>query len=312
MFQSTFKNFNFDFTSSHPENRVSSGDLLTGHISFELTKPTKIKSITMGLTGGVKVQWSTGSGKNRRTRSARITFFDLKTVLLQNDEGARERAELLPGTHVYPFTCQVPQGDFPPSFHGAHGHIEYTLAVGIHRPWHMAKTFHTNLKFANRIDANQPDLPLPLLGTNRVKTCNLWCSSGEVTMTARTEKKAFIPGETVKIICDFNNGSSKTATLKVKLQQKQTYYTHSRVSRRMLVKELMSVTGDPVAPHTADQHAEMKITIPPSATLSITNCSILELDYLVQVSLCVKPCSDVIVLFPILLCDTPVAARLPF
>ncbi|XP_029960753.1 arrestin domain-containing protein 3-like [Salarias fasciatus] len=312
MFQSTFKNFNFNFNSSNEGNTVSSGDLLTGHISFDLTKPTKIRSITMSLTGGVRVYWSTGSGKNRRSHSARLTFFDLKTVLQQDQDEAVERPELSPGTHMYPFSCQIPQGDFPPTFNGAHGQVIYVLTVGINRPWHMAKTFQTDLNFVSRVDTSQPDLPLPLSGSNRAKTCNLWCTSGEVTLAARTEKKAFIPGETAKIICDFSNGSSKTATLKVKLQQQQTYYTHNRVSRRTVFKELASEVGDPVAPYTSDQHAEVMITIPSPLTMSITNCSILELEYLIQVSLCVKPCTDVMVLFPIVLCDTPVEARFPF
>lgn len=48
--------------------------------------------------------------------------------------------------------------DFPSSFHGVHGQIEYTLTVSIHRPWHLSKDFVTELNFVNHVDTNKPDL----------------------------------------------------------------------------------------------------------------------------------------------------------
>ena len=93
-----------------------------------------------------------------------------------------------------------------------------------------------------------------------------------------------LPGETMKIICKFSNASSRTATPKVTLQYKQTYYTHNKVSKRIVCKTLVSVIGQPVSAQTSDVHTGFTLTIPPTETLTITNCSIVDVEYLIEVS----------------------------
>ncbi|KAG8012097.1 Arrestin domain-containing protein 3 [Nibea albiflora] len=321
MFNQTLKNFSINFNALNERNTVSSGDVLTGHLSFDLTKQTKITSIAIELKGKAEVHWSTGGGgggggrrgrrhrRQRRHYSAKLEFFKLRSVIVQ-EHGAVE-VKLQPGTHVYPFTCQLPPGDFPASFRGPHGRIMYSLTVSVDRPWHLSKDFETQLNFVNRINTNQPVLQAPLKGSNNMTLCCLWCASGPITLTGRTEKKAFVPGETIKIICDISNASSRTATPKVRLLQKQFYYTHNRVSMTMAAKTLASVTGRPINAHTSDVQTEIMLTVPSNASLSISNCSILAVENLIEVNLCVTASPDLTVLFPIILCDTPVNAFSP-
>ncbi|XP_073323389.1 arrestin domain-containing protein 3-like [Pagrus major] len=309
MFEHTIKNFIINLNALNERSTFSSGDLITGNISFQLTKETTVTAITMAMKGKANVHWSTGSGGkrgNRRHYSANLDFFKLKSVIVPENSVTGGGTKLQPGTHMYPFTCQLPQGDFPSSFHGVHGQITYTLTVGINRPWHLSKDFVTELNFMNRIDINQPELSAPLSGSNTMTVCCLWCASGPITITASSEKKAFIPGETAKIICDFSNASSREATPKLKLKQKQGFYTHNRVSRRIYFKTLSSSTGQPIRAYTADVHTEFMLTIPSSASLTISNCSILEVEYFIEVSLKVSSSSELTVMIPIILCDTPV------
>ncbi|XP_053181758.1 arrestin domain-containing protein 3-like [Scomber japonicus] len=196
--------------------------------------------------------------------------------------------------------------DFPSTFHGVHGKVMYSLTVSIGRPWRLSKDFVTELNFVNRINTNQPELQSPLSGTNTMTVCCLWCASGPITMKVTTEKKAFVPGETVRIIGVLSNGSSRTATLKAKLQQKQTFYTHNQVNRRVVQKSLMFVTGQPVSAPFSGMHTEMMLTIPNTTPLTISNCSILKVDYTIEVSLSVRASPDLQVLFPIIVCDSPV------
>ncbi|XP_075955557.1 arrestin domain-containing protein 3-like [Anarhichas minor] len=314
MFQQTIKNFKINFDVLNENTSFSSGDLITGHVSFDLTKETKITSISMALTGRANVHWSTGGGggrrrrRNRRHHTANLDFFNFNNVIVQEDRATGGTARLQPGRHLYPFTCQLPRGNFPSTFRGVFGQILYSLTVGIHRPWHMAKDFVTDLNFVNRIDTNQPELHASLSGSNSMKLCSLWCASGPITMTVSVEKKAFMPGETVKIICRFSNASTRTATPKVSLQQKQIVYTFNRTNQRMVLKKLASVTGEPVSAHTPDAHATIMLAIPAFTPLTISNCSIIDVDYLIEVNLSVRASSDLIVLVPIILCDTPVNA----
>lgn len=78
MFQETFKNFNINFNALNERNTVSSGDLLTGQVSFDLSKDTKINSISIRFKGEASVQWSTSSGSE-------LQYFDLKAVIMQTN-----------------------------------------------------------------------------------------------------------------------------------------------------------------------------------------------------------------------------------
>ncbi|XP_019956340.1 arrestin domain-containing protein 3-like [Paralichthys olivaceus] len=313
MLEQTIKNFCINFNAVNESRTFSSGQLVTGHFSFDLTKKTKITDISMRLKGHAHVHWSTGGGKNRSRRhfSGKITYFDLKGVILHGNSAIGGSMKLQPGTHMYPFTCQIPQGDFPSSFKDLHGRIEYVLTMSINRPWRVSKDFVTELNFINHINTNQPELHAPLKGSNQMTVCCLWCASPPITMTVSVEKKAFTPGETVKIICEFSNSSSRTATPRARLLQKQTLYTNERAHKRKYEKNLASVVGQPIDAQTCDVHTEMMIVIPQSASFTIANCNVLVIDYVIEVSLRVRCASDLTVLFPIILCDTPVHPQPP-
>lgn len=143
MFQKTIKNLSINFNLPNGQNTFASGDLITGNFSFDLTKESNISYITVVVAGKADVHWSRGSGgkrKSRRHYSAKVEFFNMRSTILQNDGGMRRLVEgelcfatsqllgswshslcvsfaadsrstrLLPGTHVYPFTCQLPHG----------------------------------------------------------------------------------------------------------------------------------------------------------------------------------------------------------
>lgn len=142
--------------------------------------------------------------------------------------------------------------------------------------------------------------------------CCLWCASGPITMSVTAEKKAFAPGifssihlclkclvkkknmhakifsglspgETVKMICDFVNSSSRTVTPKVNLIQKQEFYTHGNYSRRFVSRNIASLTGAPISPYRSNVHTELMLPIPSTASYSIANCSILQVRYIIEV-----------------------------
>ncbi|XP_075871246.1 arrestin domain-containing protein 3-like [Nelusetta ayraudi] len=308
----TIKNFAINFNSFNGRTTFASGDLLTGQLSFELTKETKISYIMVVAVGKAEVHWSSSSGSGKRRRrtshSAAVEFFKLKSTIMEVDGAATGSTKLPPGTHVYPLSCQLPQGDFPSSFKGIHGKIMYTLKAEIKRPWHLSDDFVTEFNFVNHLNTNMPELWYPLSGSNNMTVCCLWCASGPISLTASTERKAFTPGDTVRIFCDINNGSSRTVTPKMKLQQKQFFFTVSRDlgPRRMVVKNLASVTADPIVGPSSDIHSEFLVPIPRDAEPTISNCRILEVENIIEVNLDVSGSSKVTVLFPIILFIPPV------
>ena len=87
MFGQTIKNFNINFQRRDGSNVYSSGDLMTGKISFELTKECVINSITLTLKGKANVAWRKG-GKKRHGVSAKVVYFNFKNVIMMNREGS--------------------------------------------------------------------------------------------------------------------------------------------------------------------------------------------------------------------------------
>uniref|UniRef100_A0A674P423 Arrestin domain-containing protein 3-like n=1 Tax=Takifugu rubripes TaxID=31033 RepID=A0A674P423_TAKRU len=284
MFQQAITNFNINYDVYNESRTFFSGDRVTGNISFELKKEIKISTIGMEFRGMAHVHWSSSSGgKKRRSRhySAKLDYFRIKSSILQDcaDGGLR----LQRGTHVYPFTLQIPQGCVRACSFGRVCCLSRKPGLTIYRPWHLSKSFVTELMFMNRLNLNQPELWSPLSGTNSTTLCCLWCASGPITLTATTEKKVFAPGETVKIVCELGNSSSRTATPKGKLLQKQNFFMHNKVNKRLISQTMASMAGHPVSPHTSEVHTELMLTIPPSAPYSIANCSILEVQYVLEV-----------------------------
>lgn len=100
MFEKTIKNFAINFNSFNGRTTFGSGDLITGQLSFELSKETKISYIMVVAVGKAEVRWSTssGSGKRRRRRVhyAKEEFFKLKSTIMEVDGGTLSGAFALP------------------------------------------------------------------------------------------------------------------------------------------------------------------------------------------------------------------------
>ena len=96
----------------------------------------------------------------------------------------------------------------------------------------------------------------------------------------------FTSGETIQIACEFSNSSSRSATPKATLVQNQKYSASDK-SVKTECKTLESVTGEPVKSGTLQAYSEIRLTIPDTC-LSISNCSIIDVNYNVLVGISVK------------------------
>lgn len=111
MFEKTVKSFAINFNSYNERGTFESGDLITGQLSFELTKEAKISYITMEVVGKAEVHWSTssGSGKNRSRRhySATLEFFKLKSTIMEVNGGTLSGAFALSQQWGKPHTSSL-------------------------------------------------------------------------------------------------------------------------------------------------------------------------------------------------------------
>lgn len=91
------------------------------------------------------------------------------------------------------------------------------------------------------------------------------------------------PGDIIKISAEIGNGSSRSIVPKAALVQKQIFYTLTRSRNRVLPNILVCTMGQAVKPNISDFYLELTLAIPDDAPLSIANCEILEVEYVVMV-----------------------------
>lgn len=70
------------------EDAFSEGDTITGVLSFNLKKDTKVKSVSVKAKGEAHCSWSERSGDDERSYSARRRYFkDKQLVVPENATG---------------------------------------------------------------------------------------------------------------------------------------------------------------------------------------------------------------------------------
>lgn len=77
------------------EDAFSEGDAITGVLSFNLTKDTKVKSVSVKAKGEAYCSWTEGSGDDERSYSAHKTYFkDKQFVVPENATGEPQECPL--------------------------------------------------------------------------------------------------------------------------------------------------------------------------------------------------------------------------
>lgn len=159
MFKQTITNVNINYDVYNESRTFSSGDRVTGKISFELKKETKISAISTEFRGMVHVHWSTSGGKNRSRRnySARLDYFHIKSSILQDSSGmppprqfAPElRFKLLKGNYFICFLLQQQLEDSGFSLARMYIRSRFRSRKGVyqqHAPFIMCTVFHISLR----------------------------------------------------------------------------------------------------------------------------------------------------------------------
>ncbi|KAG7255778.1 hypothetical protein CRUP_018182, partial [Coryphaenoides rupestris] len=72
MFGETIKDLCIDVNAPEGQVSYSGGERLEGRVSFQLTQSCALNSVSLTLRGWARVAWSSGSGKHRRSHSAKL------------------------------------------------------------------------------------------------------------------------------------------------------------------------------------------------------------------------------------------------
>ncbi|KAJ0019327.1 hypothetical protein NQD34_006896 [Periophthalmus magnuspinnatus] len=291
---STIKNFSVGYNPINQSNVFCSGDYITGQVSLELTKGTKVNALSVKLKGEASVLWTEENGKNTDTYKSKEKYFSIEQFLIQRDNGNNLVAQ---GSTVYPFTFQIPAQDLPQSFNGTWGKIKYTLEANLARPMRLDSKARAEFNLGSK---NTPIHSMHLMAPQHGvtdKKLNFF-NSGYVTMDVKIDKTGFHQGEGIKVVTSIHNKSTRDVRPKYCVYTEHSFFAKSK--RKMKTKDLLKEVGDTVPPSSGLTVTKI-ITIPTTTCPSLLNCSIIKVEYRLRVYLDVKYALDPQITFPIII-----------
>ncbi|XP_058257193.1 arrestin domain-containing protein 2 isoform X2 [Hemibagrus wyckioides] len=263
------------------EAGYSSGETVSGKVVLELTRQMDIKALKVQGRGVASAHWLEHRGVGVNTvyndYSSKITYFRKRQHLIR-DNG--ESTTLPAGRHEYPFSFQLPEETLVTSFEGKHGSIRYWVKVKLHRPWLPVKKIKKEFTVIEPIDINTPSLLAPQAGTKE-KMARVWYHNfGQVSVTAKIDRKGYTPGEVIPVFAEFDNSTSRSVVPKAYITQTQTFIARGTMKQKQAV--VATLCGDVVGARRRETWHGRAIKIPPVGP-SILQCRIIKVEYMLKV-----------------------------
>ncbi|XP_046901507.1 arrestin domain-containing protein 1b isoform X2 [Hypomesus transpacificus] len=205
-----------------------------------------------------------------------------------------DKGTLAAGEHTFPFQFLIP-ALAPTSFEGPFGKIMYRVRAAIDTP-RFSKDYKAQRAFylLNMLNLNLvPDIELPSYAVTTKKFSYLLVKTGTLMLKAHSDHRGYTPGQVIRLAAEIHNKSGKdTGCVLASLIQKVTYKT------KRVVFDLRTIAEVEGAGVKAGKHAEWReqIIVPPLPQSALDGCSLIDVDYFIQVSL---KSPEVIVTLPI-------------
>ena len=256
------------------------------------------------LSGKAYVHWSESRGENQTIHysDTQIIFHD---VFLQLCSNGRDSQELTAGRYEFPFKFQLPSDPvvLPTSFESRTGYIRYSLLARIRRSWKFDHTTTRAITVNEIVDINTAQLTSSLSSSNEKTLCCLCCASGPLTLSAKTDRGGYCPGESIAISTEAENHSNRRVTsVRATLKRIVVYYASGR--SYPISKIIQRIEGPGIEPGATSNWSNELLPIPATVP-SISSCRVLNLSYVLTVTLGIPGAIDIHVTIPITVGNVP-------
>ncbi|XP_029820212.1 arrestin domain-containing protein 2 isoform X1 [Manacus vitellinus] len=279
-----------------------SGELLHGRVQLELRGALRVQALEVSAHGGATVHWlescSIGLNVVYRDYSAYQIFLCRHCQLIP-DNG--ESTVLQAGRHEFPFTFQLPE-TLVTSFEGKHGSVRYWVKAKLHRPWATVKKAKREFTVIEPIDINTPALLAPQAGAKEKLARAWYCNRGQVSVTAKIDRKGYTPGEVIPIFAEIDNCTSRAVVPKAAIIQTQTFIARGTKKQKRSV--VTSITGDSIPAGKREVWHGRALKIPPVGP-SILQCRILQVEYSLKVCVDIPGTSKLLLELPLVIGTIP-------
>ncbi|XP_054377288.1 arrestin domain-containing protein 1 isoform X4 [Pongo abelii] len=187
------------------------------------------------------------------------------------------------GEHSFPFQFLLP-ATAPTSFEGPFGKIVHQVRATIHTP-RFSKDHKCSLVFyiLSPLNLNSiPDIEQPNVASATKKFSYKLVKTGSVVLTASTDLRGYVVGQALQLHADIENQSGKdTSPVVASLLQKVSYKAKRWIHD---VRTIAEVEGAGVKAWRRAQWHE-QILVPALPQSALPGCSLIHIDYYLQVSL---------------------------
>ncbi|XP_028857219.1 arrestin domain-containing protein 2 isoform X2 [Denticeps clupeoides] len=287
-----------------PDDAVyTGGEAVSGRVALELRRDVRVRSLTVLGSGVAAARWlenrNVGVNTVYNDYTSKITYFRRRQPLIR-DNG--EHTTLSAGRHEFPFSFQLPEETLVTSFEGKHGSIRYWVKVKLHRPWFTVKKLKKEFTVIEPIDINTPSLLAPQAGTKE-KMARIWYRNfGQVSITAKIDRKGYTPGEVIPVFAEFDNSTSRSVVPKAYITQTQTFIARGTMKQKKSV--VATICGDVVGARRRETWHGRAIKIPPVGP-SILQCRIIKVEYVLRVCVDVPGTSKLSLELPLVMGTIP-------
>ncbi|XP_014844605.1 PREDICTED: arrestin domain-containing protein 3-like [Poecilia mexicana] len=297
----TVKHFSVEYDRVKDQGTYSPGDVLSGKVTVVTTKEIKVQTFLVRAKGKAKVTWYEQEGQNSIFRSNKKKYFYFEHIILQ-DKNKGDGSEIMgAGINVFPFSFVIPSRDMPSSYRGKCGEITYSLRAHLTQSiWlvHKTKTEFPFLTSSEFPFASKSEMIIIGLKEQQHATRISFCGSGKVTMNVTSEKMGLKQGEAMGVFVEVLNASAHSVTPKFYLCEKLTFVAHSR--KKVQTKDILFGIGDAV-PAEGIHTVTKVLIIPPHLPATFFNCSMMNLEYRIKITLGVPLLRDAEIKLPLVI-----------
>ncbi|XP_027523901.1 arrestin domain-containing protein 2 isoform X1 [Corapipo altera] len=283
----------------------SPGQAVSGRVVLELAAATRLGALRLRAMGAARVHWTESRSAGSSTAytqsySDQVEFLSHRDTLLAPPDNG-ESTVLQAGRHEFPFTFQLPE-TLVTSFEGKHGSVRYWVKAKLHRPWATVKKAKREFTVIEPIDINTPALLAPQAGAKEKLARAWYCNRGQVSVTAKIDRKGYTPGEVIPIFAEIDNCTSRAVVPKAAIIQTQTFIARGTKKQKRSV--VTSITGDSIPAGKREVWHGRALKIPPVGP-SILQCRILQVEYSLKVCVDIPGTSKLLLELPLVIGTIP-------
>ncbi|XP_036892574.1 arrestin domain-containing protein 1 [Sturnira hondurensis] len=262
----------FEIRLSRGRVVYSPGEPLAGTVRVCLGAPLPFRAIRVSCTGSCRVS----SKANDAAWVVEEGYFN--STLSLADKGS-----LPTGEHNFPFQFLLP-ATAPTSFEGPFGKIVHQVRATIDTP-RFSKGHQCSCVFyiLSPLNLNSiPDIEQPNVASATKKFSYKLVKTGSVVLTASTDLRGYVVGQVLRLQVDIDNQSGKdTSSVVASLLQKVSYKAKRWIYD---VRTVAEVEGAGVKAWRQTRWQE-QILVPALPQSALPGCSLIHVDYYLQVSL---------------------------